>query len=145
MLTVDLFMDVRNAMEANAVSTISDHFSPMIDELTVGKMGINTYGFSENSVGCQLKRKEKDEYSFFTPIENVNNISLKIYVNKNKPSNISEENNFFNLQFKQSAVRDFDLTDVADGADFGIFNFLRGDKKYKKLPKKIIKLNFNEL
>ena len=37
MLTVNLLMDVRNAMEADAVSTMADHFFPMIDELKVGK------------------------------------------------------------------------------------------------------------
>ena len=37
MLTVDLLMDVRNAMEANAVSTMADHIFAMIDKLKVGK------------------------------------------------------------------------------------------------------------
>ena len=37
MLTVNLLTDVRNAMEANAFSTMADQFFPMIDELKVGK------------------------------------------------------------------------------------------------------------
>ena len=37
MLTVNLLMDVRNAMEANAVSTMADHIFAMIDKLKVGK------------------------------------------------------------------------------------------------------------
>ena len=114
-------------------------FIGLTDEDTVGEMGINRHGFSgANSVGCKLKKRTETDYSFYIPINAVNNISLNIYVNENKPN---EVNSFFNLKFKNFVAPDFNVDDLGD---FGLGDLFRN--KYKKLPnQKVIKLNFNEL